>query len=94
LNRRSFLQNSSAFAALGATGLTGCARHLSAPQSVAQTAPALPFYDAVAPIIPIRAHVDRIFQRSIHPYTLSLVDVVPMFFLGVATATRLPNSME
>jgi D-amino-acid oxidase len=58
MDRRSFLQNSSAFAGLSAMGLAGCARRVTAP-SVAG-APSLPFYDAVGPIIPIRAHVDRI----------------------------------
>src|SRR5882757_6831155 len=63
MDRRSFLQNSSAFAGLSAMGLAGCARRVTAP-SVAG-APSLPFYDAVGPIIPIRAHVDRIFRITV-----------------------------
>src|SRR6266702_4683336 len=63
MDRRSFLQNSTAFAGLSAMGLAGCARRGAAP-SVAG-APSLPFYDAVGPIIPIRAHVDRIFRITV-----------------------------
>src|ERR1700692_1022300 len=63
MDRRSFLQNSSAVAGLSAMGLAGCARRVTAP-SVAG-APSLPFYDAVGPIIPIRADVDRIFRITV-----------------------------
>jgi len=45
-------------------GLAGCSRRVSAP-NVAGGAPSLPFYDAVGPIIPIRAHVDRIFRITV-----------------------------
>jgi D-amino-acid oxidase len=58
VNRRLFLQSSAAFAGCSAVGLTGCV-----PKPVAASvpaAPSLPFYDAVGPIIPIRADVDRI----------------------------------
>jgi D-amino-acid oxidase len=60
MNRRSFLQNSGLIAAATSTG---CMRHLTPAQSA--SAPTLPFYDAVAPIIPIRAHTDRIFRTTV-----------------------------
>ncbi|HEX7157387.1 MAG TPA: FAD-dependent oxidoreductase, partial [Edaphobacter sp.] len=63
MDRRSFLRSSGAFAGLSAMGLSGCAKRVAAPQSA--SAPALPFYDAVEPIIPIRAHVDRIFRITV-----------------------------
>ncbi|HEX7158344.1 MAG TPA: FAD-dependent oxidoreductase [Edaphobacter sp.] len=63
MDRRSFLRSSGAFAGLSAMGLSGCAKRVVAPQ--AASAPALPFYDAVGPIIPIRAHVDRIFRITV-----------------------------
>jgi D-amino-acid oxidase len=63
MNRRSFLQSSAALAGLSAVGLTGCAKK----QVVASApgAPTLPFYDAVGPITPIRADVDRIFRITV-----------------------------
>jgi D-amino-acid oxidase len=63
MNRRSFLQQSGALAGLGLTGLAGCSRSASAP--VARAVKPLPFYDAVRPIVPIRAHVDRIIQTTV-----------------------------
>ena len=63
MNRRSFLQGSGALAGAGLMGLSGCAKHIAAPQSAG--APSLPFYDAVGPIIPIRADVDRIFRITV-----------------------------
>jgi D-amino-acid oxidase len=66
INRRNFLQGSGAVAGLSAMGLSGCTRHVLAPAAAAATpAPALPFYDAVAPIIPIRADTDRIFRITV-----------------------------
>jgi glycine/D-amino acid oxidase-like deaminating enzyme len=66
INRRSFLQGSGAVASLSAMGLSGCARHVVAPVAPTVTAaPALPFYDAVGPIIPIRADMDRIFRITV-----------------------------
>jgi len=62
MNRRSFLRQSGAFAGLGLAGFAGCGRRGSAP---AAGGPALPFYDAVGPIAPIRAHVDRIFRTTV-----------------------------
>jgi D-amino-acid oxidase len=56
MNRRSFLQGS---VALAASRLAGCVR------SPAARLPPLPFYDAPGPIIPIRAHVDRIFRITV-----------------------------
>ncbi len=63
MNRRSFLQQSGAFAGLGLAGLAGCGRNGSAP--AAGGGQPLPFYDAVGPIVPIRAHVDRIFRTTV-----------------------------
>src|SRR5215472_5299621 len=56
MNRRVFLKGS---AALAASGLAGCVKRPPA------SALALPFYDATGPIIPIRAHVDRIFRITV-----------------------------
>jgi D-amino-acid oxidase len=66
MDRRLFLQNSSALAGLGL--LSGCARHLASP--AAATAPTaglqgLPFYDLPGPIVPIRADMDRIFRITV-----------------------------
>jgi D-amino-acid oxidase len=63
MNRRVFLQQSGAFAGLGLAGLAGCGRGGSAP--AAGGGQSLPFYDAVRPIVPIRAHVDRIFRTTV-----------------------------
>jgi glycine/D-amino acid oxidase-like deaminating enzyme len=63
MNRRSFLQQSGAIAGLGLAGLAGCRRRGSAP--AAGGVQVLPFYDAVGPIVPIRAHVDRIFRTTV-----------------------------
>lgn len=63
MDRRFFLQGSGALAGLSAFELMGCAKRVAAPQ--AASAPGLPFYDSVGPIIPIRAHVDRIFRITV-----------------------------
>src|SRR5262245_65976780 len=63
MNRRSFLQRSGVFAGFGLAGLAGCGRRGSVP--AANGGQALPFYDAVGPIVPIRAHVDRIFRTTV-----------------------------
>jgi D-amino-acid oxidase len=63
MNRRSFLQGSAALAGCGAVGLTGCVHTPVAAQAPAP--PSLPFYDAVGPIIPIRADLDRIFRITV-----------------------------
>jgi glycine/D-amino acid oxidase-like deaminating enzyme len=60
VNRRSFLRNS---AALTGLGLSACARH--APVTAPAAPSPLPFYDALAPIPPIRAHIDRIFRITV-----------------------------
>jgi glycine/D-amino acid oxidase-like deaminating enzyme len=64
MNRRSFLRNSSAVAGLGVLGVAGCGR---------RTGTQLPFYDAVGPIPPIRADIDRIFRVTVclRPFRLS-----------------------
>jgi D-amino-acid oxidase len=63
MDRRDFLRSSLAVAGLGSIGLAGCARRVSAPAVAGSSL--LPFYDAVSPIIPIRAHVDRIFRITV-----------------------------
>ena len=63
MNRRSFLQQSGALAGLSLAGLAGCESRGSAPANGG--ASALPFYDAVGSIVPIRAHVDRIFRTTV-----------------------------
>jgi glycine/D-amino acid oxidase-like deaminating enzyme len=66
MNRRNFLRGSTAVAGLGAASLSGCTRHAITPTSPMMTsAPGLPFYDAVGPIIPIRADMDRIFRITV-----------------------------
>jgi D-amino-acid oxidase len=59
MQRRDFLKGTSALAALS---LTGCV-----PKNplASTSAPALPFYDAVPPLTPIRAHEDRIFRITV-----------------------------
>ena len=63
MDRRSFLQGSAALAGVSAFGLSGCTKK-PVTASVPGT-PALPFYDAVGPIMPIRADVDRIFRITV-----------------------------
>jgi D-amino-acid oxidase len=59
MNRRSFLQTSSAFAALS---LAGC----KTPRSAAPaTAPTLPWYDPIGPIAPIHADAGRLFKITV-----------------------------
>src|ERR1700734_817860 len=63
MNRRFFLQGSAAFAGCNAVGLTGGVKRPVAASIPG--APSLPFYDALGPIIPIRADVDRIFRITV-----------------------------
>ena len=74
MNRRIFLQNSSAMAGLGALeslGLSGCSVHRGAGKGAhgaspsSAISPALPFYDAPGTIVPIRADLDRIFRVTV-----------------------------
>ncbi len=60
MDRRSFLLASASLAGLG---MAGCAR--KAPVGAATTPSPLPFYDALGPIPPIRAHIDRIFRVTV-----------------------------
>jgi D-amino-acid oxidase len=62
MNRRSFLQGSGALAGLSAMGLSGCAKQV---RTAAVSAPLLPIYDAYTPLVPIRAHADRIFRITV-----------------------------
>ena len=60
MNRRHFL------AAASATLFTGCEhKPMTTSQGTAQLAPPLPFYDAVPPLAPIRAHEDRLFKITV-----------------------------
>jgi len=61
--RRNFLRGSGALAGLGALGLSGCAKQIKTAAQPA--APPLPIYDAYTPLVPIRAHVDRIFRITV-----------------------------
>jgi D-amino-acid oxidase len=63
MNRRDFLQQSAA-ASLALT-LTGCTRRPAPTVNAGATAPALPFYDALPPLAPIRAHTDRLFRITV-----------------------------
>jgi D-amino-acid oxidase len=68
MNRRDFLQGSGALAGLGVMGVSGCAKHVVSPAPLAAGVPALPgssIYDAVGPIVPIRADMDRIFRITV-----------------------------
>ena len=65
MRRREFLRGAGGVAGLGLMGgLAGCAAKkpvVAAPAS----APALPFYDAMPTLVPIRAHEDRIFRITV-----------------------------
>jgi len=62
MDRRTFLRGSSALAGMSALGLNGCAKHIQTAQS---SAPPLPIYDQYTPLVPIRAHADRIFRITV-----------------------------
>ncbi len=57
LDRRRILQGSASLAGLGALGLAGCATQ--------EKAGSLPIYDAVPPLAPIRADVNRLFDITV-----------------------------
>ena len=65
MDRRHFLQRTSAMAGLGLLG--GCARRIATPNTTMATAPGagLPFYDLPGTIVPIRADMDRIFRITV-----------------------------
>jgi D-amino-acid oxidase len=63
VSRRNFLYGSAALAGTSAMGLTGCTRQVRS--GAPATAPALPFYDAYQPLVPIRPHADRIFRITV-----------------------------
>jgi len=62
MQRRTFLKEAAATASLLA--LPGCAAREPAA-AARSTAPPLPFYDALPPLIPIRAHADRLFRITV-----------------------------
>jgi D-amino-acid oxidase len=62
MNRREFLQVSGGVAGLG---LASCGPKTPLAAGGARSIPALPFYDAVPTLIPIRAHADRIFRITV-----------------------------
>ncbi len=59
MNRRSFL------GAMAAAGLTGCAHQNQTAGRLPQTPQALPPYDAVPKLMPVRAEVNRIFRVTV-----------------------------
>jgi D-amino-acid oxidase len=61
MDRRAFLHSSTAAASLSL--LAGCAARR--PVQAASAAPPLPFYDALPPLVPIRAHADRLFKITV-----------------------------
>ena len=70
MERRRFLKDAAATASLLALG--GCAARkpvaasgLPTTAGIAQGPKALPFYDTLPPIVPIRAHMDRIFRITV-----------------------------
>lgn len=66
MNRRTFLQGSGALAGLSALGLSGCAKQVvKAGTPAVASAPPLPIYDRYTPLVPIRAHADRIFRITV-----------------------------
>jgi len=68
IDRRTFLEGSGAFAGLSALGLSGCSsvtRAPAPPPNALASAPPLPIYDQYTPLVPIRAHVDRIFRITV-----------------------------
>ena len=62
LDRRAFVKTSSAFTGMSALALSGCAKNIRTAQS---SAPPLPIYDRYTPLVPIRAHADRIFRITV-----------------------------
>jgi glycine/D-amino acid oxidase-like deaminating enzyme len=62
VSRRTFLRGSAAMASLSALGMSGCRQVRTGGPA---TAPALPFYDAYQPLVPIRPHADRIFRITV-----------------------------
>jgi D-amino-acid oxidase len=67
IDRRTFLQGSGAVAGLSALGLGGC-KPVQVSQNATPATPAtppLPLYDQYTPLVPIRAHADRIFRITV-----------------------------
>jgi D-amino-acid oxidase len=62
MDRRKFLQASGAFTGMSALALSGCAKNVHTAQL---SAPTLPIYDQYTPLVPIRAHADRIFRITV-----------------------------
>jgi len=62
MDRRTFLRGSGALAGTSALALSGCANRVHTAQP---SAPPLPIYDQYTPLVPIRAHADRIFRITV-----------------------------
>jgi glycine/D-amino acid oxidase-like deaminating enzyme len=62
VDRRTFVRQSAALAGLSALGVSGCSKQVRSTQPAP---PSLPFYDAYTPLVPIRAHADRIFRITV-----------------------------
>ena len=60
MDRRRFLRGSGMLAGMSALGLSGCVKQVRTTQQSA-----LPLYDAYTPLVPIRAHADRIFRITV-----------------------------
>ena len=61
MNRRSFVRSSIGMAGVSLLPFSGCVTRSLKTTGI----PALPFYDAVPTLIPIRAHTDRIFRITV-----------------------------
>jgi D-amino-acid oxidase len=62
MDRRRFLQGAGALAGASAVGLSGCTKPMKTAQYYE---PGLPLYDQYTPLVPIRAHADRIFRITV-----------------------------
>jgi D-amino-acid oxidase len=63
IDRRNFIRGSGALAGMSALGLSGCMKPVKT--AAVATAPPLPSYDRYTPLVPIRAHADRIFRITV-----------------------------
>ena len=65
MDRRRLLQGSAMLGGLGLVGLGGCATTPGIGGRALALTGALPVYDAVPPLAPVRAHTDRIFDITV-----------------------------